>query len=234
MTLVPPGIILGAVVLDLMFGDPRWLPHPVVGIGRFISWAENVLRRAVPDERLGGVILLVATVGVTTGAAWLLLRGADLLHPLAGGVVTLLLSWTCLAARSLHVESKLVADALTAGDLAGARLLLARIVGRDTAQLDEPELWRALVETVAENTSDGVIAPLLCLMIGGPLLGLAYKATSTLDSLVGYKNEKYLCSACASARGDRQTKNCGGRLSAASTVSGQPPPASGKASKAAM
>jgi adenosylcobinamide-phosphate synthase len=202
VTLVPPGIILGAVVLDLMFGDPRWLPHPVVGIGRFISRAENVLRRAVPDERLGGMILLVATVGVTTGSAWLLLRGAYLLHPLAGYLVTLLLSWTCLAAKSLHDESKLVADALTAGDLSGARHLLSRIVGRDTEQLDEPEIWRALVETVAENSSDGVIAPLLCLMIGGPILGLAYKAVNTLDSMVGYRNENYLRFGWASARCD--------------------------------
>ena len=200
--LIPPGIILGAVALDLIFGDPRWLPHPVIGVGRFISWAEKFLRQAVPDERLGGIILLVATVGVTSGSAWLLLRGAYLLHPLAGFVITLLLSWTCLAARSLHDESKLVADALTAGDLTGARQLLSRIVGRDTTQLDEPEIWRALVETVAENSSDGVIAPLFCLMIGGPVLGLAYKAVNTLDSMVGYKNEKYLCFGWASARCD--------------------------------
>jgi adenosylcobinamide-phosphate synthase len=148
------------------------------------------------------MILLVATVGVTTGSAWLLLREAYLLHPLAGYAITLLLSWTCLAARSLHDESKLVADALAAGDLSGARRLLSRIVGRDTEQLDEPEIWRALVETVAENTSDGVIAPLLCLMIGGPVLALAYKAVNTLDSMVGYKNDNYLRFGWASARCD--------------------------------
>lgn len=202
MPLTQPGIILGAVALDLMLGDPRRLPHPVIGIGRFITWAEKFLRRAVPDERLGGIILLIATVGVTTGSAWLVLRGAYLLHPLAGYITMLLLSWTCLAARSLYDESKLVADALAAGDLTGARQFLSRIVGRDTDQLNEPEIWRALVETVAENTSDGVIAPLLCLMIGGPLLGLAYKAVNTLDSMVGYKNEKYLRFGWASARFD--------------------------------
>ena len=202
MILIPPGIILGAVALDLMLGDPRRLPHPVLGIGRFITWAEKVLRRAVPDERVGGIILLVATVGVTTVSAWLVLRCAYLLHPLAGYIITLLLSWTCLAARSLHDESRLVADALATGDLTGARQFLSRIVGRDTDQLNEPEIWRALVETVAENTSDGVIAPLLCLMIGGPLLGLAYKAVNTLDSMVGYKNEKYQRFGWASARFD--------------------------------
>jgi len=202
VTLVPPGIILGAMALDLMLGDPRRIPHPVIGIGRFISWAEKVLRRAIPDERLGGIILLAATVGVTIGSAWLLLRLAYLLHPLAGYVITLLLSWTCLAARSLHDESKLVAKALAAGDLSGARQFLGRIVGRDTEQLDEPEIWRALVETVAENTSDGVIAPLVCLMVGGPVLALAYKAVNTLDSMVGYKNEHYLRFGWASARCD--------------------------------
>jgi adenosylcobinamide-phosphate synthase len=199
---VPPGIILGAVALDLVLGDPRRFPHPVVGIGRLIGGTEKLLRRVVPNERLGGVMLLVVTVGTTAGLAWLLLRGAHLLHPLAGYAAALVLAWTCLAARSLHAESKLVADLLSAGDIAGARHLLSRIVGRDTGQLDEPEIWRALVETVAENTSDGVIAPLLCLMAGGPVLALAYKAVNTLDSMVGYKNERYLRFGWAPARCD--------------------------------
>jgi adenosylcobinamide-phosphate synthase len=199
---VSPNIILGAVALDLLFGDPRWIPHPVVGIGRFIAGAEKFLRRTVPDERLGGIILLVVTVGATAGLTWLLLKAASLLHPLAVDVVALVLAWTCLAARSLHGESKLVADALGAEDLPAARQFLSRIVGRDTDQLDEPEIWRALVETVAENTSDGVNAPLLCLMIGGPVLGLAYKAVNTLDSMVGYRNERYLRFGWASARFD--------------------------------
>ena len=202
MTLLPPGIILGAIALDLVFGDPRWWPHPVIGIGRFISLAERLLRRTIQDERLAGIILLVMTVMVTTGTAWLLLLGAYLLHPRAGYILTLLLSWSCLAARSLHYESKLVAVALDAGELDEARRLLSRIVGRDTEQLDESEIWRALVETVAENSSDGVIAPLLCLMIGGPVLGLAYKAVNTLDSMVGYKNDRYLRFGWASARCD--------------------------------
>ncbi|HET6418578.1 MAG TPA: adenosylcobinamide-phosphate synthase CbiB, partial [Geobacteraceae bacterium] len=112
------------------------------------------------------------------------------------------LAYTCLALRSLHRESKLVADRLAAADLEGARRYLSRIVGRDTEHLDEPEIWRALVETVAENSSDGVIAPLFYLMLGGPALGLAYKAVNTLDSMVGYKNERYLHLGWASARFD--------------------------------
>jgi adenosylcobinamide-phosphate synthase len=202
MTPTSPGIILGALALDLLLGDPRWLPHPVVGIGRFITGAEGVLRQTGMDMKAAGVLLLVTTVGTTAGAAWLLLTGALLLHHLAGEGVALFLSYSCLAARSLQGESKLVADALEAGDLPRARQLLSRIVGRDTEHLAEPEIWRALVETVAENSSDGVIAPLICLMVGGPVLGIAYKAVNTLDSMVGYKNDRYLRFGWASARFD--------------------------------
>ena len=120
----------------------------------------------------------------------------------AGFAVAVFLAWTCLAARSLHGESRLVAEALARGDIGEARRYLSYIVGRDTADLDEPEIWRATVETVAENTSDGVIAPLFYLMLGGPVLALAYKAVNTLDSMVGYKNDRYLLFGWASARCD--------------------------------
>lgn len=202
MSFSSPALILGAVALDVLLGDPRWLYHPVVGIGRFIGWGEGILRQSAVSEKIAGIILLIVTVGTAAGLAWLLLWSASRFHPLAGDGVALFLSYTCLAARSLYDESKLVANALTAGDLMAARTFLARIVGRDTDQLDEPEIWRALVETVAENSSDGVIAPLLCLMIGGPVLGIAYKAVNTLDSMVGYKNEKYQDLGWASARFD--------------------------------
>lgn len=142
------------------------------------------------------------TVGITAVVAALLLQGAYALHPYLGVFFAVILSWSCLAARSLHQESGLVAKALTAGDLAAARKYLSYIVGRDTAELEEPEIWRGAVETVAENTADGVIAPLLFLMLGGPVLGLAYKAVNTLDSMVGYKNAKYLLFGRASARCD--------------------------------
>jgi len=199
---ISPFILISAVLLDLLLGDPRRLPHPVVGIGRIISALEKILRRLVRNERLGGVLLLITVVGLTTTITLLLVKGASALHPYLSFAVSTLLSYTCLAARSLHVESKLVADRLNSGDLAGAREYLSRIVGRDTDDLTEPEIWRALVETVAENTSDGVIAPLFYLMIGGPVLGLAYKAVNTLDSMVGYKNERYLRFGWASARFD--------------------------------
>lgn len=174
----------------------------MVYIGRLISYLELRLRRAVNSELTGGLLLLVLTVGITAAVTALLLQIAYAIHPFAGTAVAIILSWNCLAARSLHKESGLVAKALTAGDLPAARKYLSYIVGRDTAELEEPEIWRGAVETVAENTSDGVIAPLLFLILGGPVLGLAYKAVNTLDSMVGYRNEKYLLFGRASARFD--------------------------------
>jgi len=197
-----PFILITAVILDLLLGDPRRLPHPVVGIGRMISALEKLLRRLVRNERLSGILLLASVVGTVYLLAFFLLRGAYAVSHYVGIAVAIWLSYTCLAARSLHHESKLVADRLAVGDLEGARTCLSRIVGRDTDNLDEPEIWRALVETVAENTSDGVIAPLFYLMIGGPALGLAYKAVNTLDSMVGYRNERYLRFGWSSARFD--------------------------------
>jgi adenosylcobinamide-phosphate synthase len=195
-------VIPAAIILDWLLGDPRWFPHPVICIGKLITFLEPRLRRAVHGEFAGGVILLVLTVATTTAVASLLLSAAYLLHHTAGVIVAIILSWNCLAARSLHRESGLVAKALANGDLAGARRYLSFIVGRDTAGLQEPEIWRGAVETVAENSSDGVIAPLFFLMLGGPVLGLAYKAVNTLDSMVGYKNESYMKFGWASARFD--------------------------------
>ncbi|MGA7828063.1 MAG: adenosylcobinamide-phosphate synthase CbiB [Geobacteraceae bacterium] len=195
-------ILLVAVALDLFLGDPRWLPHPVVGIGRLIAAMEKLLRRLVRNERFGGILLLISVVGATSLLSQLLLKAACNVSSYLGVALAAVLAWTCLAARSLHGESKLVADRLAEGDLDGARHYLSRIVGRDTADLDKQEIWRALVETVAENSSDGIIAPLFYLMIGGPVLGLAYKAVNTLDSMVGYKNDRYLRFGWASARFD--------------------------------
>lgn len=195
-------IILAAVLLDWLLGDPRWLPHPVVLIGRLIAALEKWLRRLMPDERAGGALLLVITVGATYGIALAILKVAYAISTYAGSTTAVFLVWTTLAARSLHCESRLVADALERGDMAEARRFLSYIVGRDTAHLEEPEIWRGTVETVAENTSDGVIAPLFFLILGGPSLALAYKAVNTLDSMVGYKNERYLRFGWASARFD--------------------------------
>ncbi len=202
--IIPPDplIITLALLLDLIVGDPRWLPHPVVMIGRVIHFMDRMLRRPWLDQRSAGILLLLITVGCAASATWLLLMFFSSLHPLSGFLCAVIVSSTCLAARSLHVESARVATALAAGDLQTARHYLSWIVGRDTDQLDEAEIWRALVETVAENSSDGIVAPLFWLTLGGPIAAMAFKAVSTLDSMVGYKNERYLQLGWASARMD--------------------------------
>jgi adenosylcobinamide-phosphate synthase len=195
-------ILISAVILDILIGDPRWFPHPVLFIGKLISFLERVLRSLLGNEMLGGALLLVLTVGISCGLAAAILKLAYAVNSYLGLAIAVFISWSCLAARSLHRESRLVADALARGDLSSARKYLSYIVGRDTAELDEPEVWRATVETVAENTSDGVIAPLFYLCLGGPVLAIAYKAVNTLDSMVGYRNERYIEFGQASARFD--------------------------------
>jgi adenosylcobinamide-phosphate synthase len=197
-----PAILVTALLLDLALGDPRWLPHPVVLIGRLITCLDTTLNRITSHKHSAGVLLLLITSGSAGTAAWLLIRGGYLLHPLAGFLVSAGISYTCLAARSLHRESALVADALAAGNIHEARRRLSFIVGRDTAELDEGDIWRALIETVAENTSDGIIAPLFWLALTGPVGAMVYKAVSTLDSMVGYRDERYLQFGWASARMD--------------------------------
>ena len=195
-------VVLAAVVLDWLLGDPRQLPHPVIGIGKLITLLEAALRRVGANGRGGGIALVVLTIGGSVAAAWAILSSLHHVHPQVGLAGEIILAWYCLAARSLHWESGLVAAALDAGDLAAARQHLSQIVGRDTDQLDTPEIWRGAVETVAENTADGVIAPLCYLLVGGPVLALAYKAVNTLDSMVGYKNERYHQFGWAGARLD--------------------------------
>jgi adenosylcobinamide-phosphate synthase len=197
-----PAILATALLLDLTLGDPRWLPHPVVIIGRLVNRLDTTLNRITSHKRSAGVLLLLLTAVSAGAAAWLLIRGGYLLHPLAGFLVSAGVSYTCLAARSLHRESALVAEALAAGNIDEARRTLSFIVGRDTEGLDEGEIWRALIETVAENTSDGIIAPLFWLTLTGPVGGMVYKAVSTLDSMVGYRDERYLRFGWASARMD--------------------------------
>jgi adenosylcobinamide-phosphate synthase len=169
--------IAAGVGLDLVLGDPRWLPHPVRGIGWLISLQEKRARRT----RLAGVLLWVATVGTTAA----IVLGSLRLAPLT----SLYWIYSFVAIRDLDRQAKAVIDALP--HLAVARERLSLIVGRDTADLDEPEIVRATVETVAENLSDGIVAPLFYLAFGGPAVMAAYKAVNTLDSMVGYRDERY-------------------------------------------
>lgn len=188
--------VLGGFVLDALFGDPAWLPHPVVYMGKAISKLEKFLRSRLPKtpqgELLGGAIvafcLPVGTFLLTGLVCW----GAARLHPLLGLAVQMFWCGQALAARGLVQESTNVYKELKKPDLPGARKAVSRIVGRDTAELTAEGVTKAAVETVAENASDGVIAPLLYMLIGGAPLALTYKAINTMDSMLGYKNEKYL------------------------------------------
>ena len=184
--------ILIALLLDLLLGDPRWLPHPVRLIGRVISALEGPARRAIPDARLAGTVTAVAVILAAALGTALLVGAAGWIHPWIGDAVSILLLYMTLAARDLADHSSAVWQALEAGDLPEARRLVSWLVGRDTERLTEPKIVRAAVESVAENTVDGIIAPLFFAAIGGPAAAMAYKAISTLDSMIGYRNERYI------------------------------------------
>jgi adenosylcobinamide-phosphate synthase len=206
--------ILLAILLDLMLGDPRWLPHPVQGIGWLAQRSEAPLRRLIANPKLAGIIAVLLVVGSAVLVGFGLLKTAALLHPLAEDAVAILLLYTCLATRSLHDHALAVYRPLQAGDLAEARQRVGWLVGRDTDELDEGEITRAAVESVAENTVDGCTAPLLFACLAGPLGALAYKSISTLDSTFGYKNERYLQFGWASARLDDLANLLPARLTA--------------------
>lgn len=199
-------VLLPAVALDLLLGDPHWMPHPVRWMGRTISALEKLLRRLVPKtqtgERGAGILLALVMPLLFGGGSALILWGLDRLNPWLSWAVQLWFTYQLLAARSLQKESMAVYYPLKTHDLEGARRAVSRIVGRDTQALDETGVAKAAVETVAENTCDGVTAPLLFLCLGGLPAGMAYKAVSTLDSMVGYKNENYRFFGWASARLD--------------------------------
>lgn len=199
-------VLLPAVVLDLLLGDPHWMPHPVRWMGRTISGLETLLRRLFPKtpggERGAGIVLALALPTLFGGGSALILWGLGQVSPWLSWAVQLWFTYQLLAARSLQTESMAVYYPLKAHDLEGARRAVSRIVGRDTQALDETGVAKAAVETVAENTCDGVTAPLIFLFLGGLPAGMAYKAVSTLDSMVGYKNDKYRFFGRASARLD--------------------------------
>ena len=210
--------VLGGFVLDCLFGDPAWLPHPVVYMGKAISRLEKFLRTRLPKtpqgELLGGAVLAfclpVGTLLLTGLVCW----GAAMLHPLLGLAVQMFWCGQALAAKGLAQESTNVYRELVKPDLPAARRAVSRIVGRDTQDLTLEGVTRAAVETVAENASDGVIAPLLYMLIGGAPLALTYKAINTMDSMLGYKNEKYLYFGRAAAKFDDVLNYIPARLTA--------------------
>ena len=226
--------IFFAYLLDLILGDPKWLPHPVRWIGSYIAILEGKIRRfATPPapplvkggegggwgEKDGGGFLFLIVVGTVFGLVWFLLYFSFLISHFLFLIFSIFLAYTTLSIKSLHQEaygvvgeiekvsppplpSPLAGEGWVGGHLDRARERLSNIVGRDTQNLSEEEIYRAVVETIAENTSDGIIAPFFYLAIGGPALALTYKAVNTLDSMVGYKNEKYKNFGWFSARMD--------------------------------
>ena len=210
--------VLGGFVLDAVFGDPAWLPHPVVLMGKCISKLEKALRARFPKTQqgellAGAVLAFCLPVGtfLLTSAVCLL---AAKISPWLGLAVQMFWCGQALAAKGLVQESRNVYNKLVKPDLPAARKAVSRIVGRDTESLTAEGVTKAAVETVAENASDGVIAPLLYMLLGGAPLALTYKAINTMDSMVGYKNETYLYFGRAAAKLDDVANYIPSRLAA--------------------
>ena len=214
-------IVLAAAagfVLDLILGDPAWMPHPVVYMGKAISYLEGRLRAAFPQnsrgELAGGLCMAILLPVLTLVLSAAVIIICSRIHPALAFAAQVIWSWQVLAMKGLRDESMGVYDRLLHGTLPEARTAVSRIVGRDTRDLSHEGVTKAAVETVAENFSDGEIAPLFWLLIGGAPLALAYKAVNTMDSMLGYKNEKYLYFGRCAAKLDDLVNYIPARLSA--------------------
>ncbi|SDB20298.1 adenosylcobinamide-phosphate synthase CbiB [Eubacterium oxidoreducens] len=216
-TFISFSIIIGYFA-DLLFGDPQGRWHPIRLIGGMIAGTKKILRRILPKKKAGeivGGILLVLIVLLFTGVVTTAVLFIGLyIHWLLGVCIECYMCYTIFAAKSLRVESMKVFEALQTKGLAEGREAVSMIVGRDTKTLNEEGVIKAAVETIAENTSDGVIAPMIYLIIGGPILGFLYKAVNTMDSMVGYKNDEYLYFGRAAAKTDDVWNFFPARLSA--------------------
>ena len=216
-------VLLG-FALDLIFGDPSWLPHPVVYMGRAIAGLENFLRRILPKTKVGELTGGFITVICLTMGSMVFFGGicavSNSVNNVMGFIFQSLWCWQALALKGLAQESKKVYAELKNKDLTAARTAVSRIVGRDTNQLTEEGVTKATVETVAENFSDGVVAPLFYMLIGGAPLAMVYKAINTMDSMIGYKNEKYLYFGRAAAKLDDLANYIPSRLAALLWIAG--------------
>lgn len=183
-------------ILDLIVGDPHWIYHPIRLIGKLISSTEKLIRHCFPKtktgERIGGIVLAIIVMIISTGIPLVLLIICYKTNVYLGIIIEGIFCYQLLATKSLKDESMKVYKALKDKDIEKARYAVSMIVGRDTKSLDEVGITKAAVETVAENTSDGSIAPLIAIIIGGAPLGFLYKSINTMDSMIGYKNDKYI------------------------------------------
>lgn len=209
--------LTAAYALDWIAGDPQWLPHPVRLIGKATHTGEHLLRRLGSGrswELVSGAALATCITVGSGVAVWSILRTTHRVHPRFAVFSEILLGSMCLASRNLLDEAHAVLNAIGAADLSRARQRLSRIVGRDTASLDECEIARAVIETLAESLCDGVIAPLFYLTLGGVPLAIAYKAVNTLDSMIGHRDEQYLWFGKTAARLDDAANYLPARITA--------------------
>ena len=188
--------IIGGFILDLIFGDPHWLPHPICLIGNLIGFLERNLRpKLAPNKTallVGGALMVIIVLVISFVVPMAILLAAAMVSPWLAFALETIMCYQIFATKCLRDESMKVYDALHKQDLADARVKLSWIVGRDTQNLDEEEITKGAVETVAENTADGIIAPMLYMFLGGVPLSFLYKGINTMDSMVGYKNDKFL------------------------------------------
>ncbi len=205
--------ILAAYLLDLIFGDPPTFPHPVRGIGWLIGKLEGPFRSVIKNERASSALFAITIIATAWLITFAITQAAYSFNNYLGVLISTIIIYTSLSVKDLGVESLAVFNALNEGDLNKARTSLSRIVGRDTANLDEREIVRATVETVAENIVDGIISPLFYALLGGAPLAMAYKAVNTLDSMVGYKNKRYIHFGRAAAKIDDAANYIPARLS---------------------
>lgn len=194
--------ILAAYLLDLIFGDPSSFPHPVKGIGWLIRRLEGPFRAVIKNERIAGSFFAFTVIISVWLITFAVIRAAYFFNDYPGILVSIIIIYTSLSVKDLGVESMAVFSGLKEGNLNKARVSLSKIVGRDTANLDEREIVRATVETISENIVDGIISPLFYAFLGGASLAMAYKAVNTLDSMVGYKNKRYINFGRAAAKID--------------------------------
>src|SRR5438094_2059616 len=185
-------LAVNGFLLDLAIGDPRWFPHPVVMMGKAISWGEKLLWSGEPRrDFLAGMALTLAVVGPSAAIAWAAVLLVSLLPSAVAFMAVTFLASTAIATRGLLVAAARIEEPLRAGDIVQARQQLSHIVGRETHNLNQDKVLRAGLESLAESTCDGIVAPLFYLFLGGIPLAMAYKAVSTLDSMIGYRTERY-------------------------------------------
>lgn len=215
---------IAGFVLDLLIGDPHFIPHPVRLIGSLISFCDKRLNcdagYNISEKKLNlikykrGMLLAFTVIFATFAMSVIIIVAAYSINLYAGVIAEAVMTWQILATKCLRVESMRVYDALRTDGVDAGRRAVSMIVGRDTSVLDAAGVTRAAVETIAENTSDGVIAPMLYTAIGGPVLGFVYKAVNTMDSMLGYKNDKYMYFGRFAARLDDVVNFIPARISA--------------------